>query len=402
MRHIRRKITLAVLGTMLIVFLTLLTTVNVLIPEYLTAEARKAILLEDERKSPVPFDKAKDEKEDDDEEDEDEEHFLTPSVRYLEIEGELFEPEHLSKAEYQLRDYCRTEKPAADEFHTLKAGGSRFVFRITRGEDDGHNDAFSYILYVDIGAVMQYADYLNAAFFAILVVLTVLVCLFGWNLGGYVEKAHESQKWFFQNVSHELKTPMMAVQGCAEGIHTGVLEPKEASRIILEENEQMSHLIEELLALSRLESGQFRSDFHSADARELLYDCLRGAEHIAEQKKLRITPCFADKPVLVNCDEIQLRRAFTNIISNALRYAKSDIRLECAEEKGKAVIRIRDDGEGIEPELLPHIFDRFFSARKGGTGIGLALVKEIVTMHKGTVRATNDNGAVFEIILPVK
>ena len=164
----------------------------------------------------------------------------------------------------------------------------------------------------------------------------------------------------------------------------------------------MSHLIEELLALSRLESGQFRSDFHSADARELLYDCLRGAEHIAEQKKLRITPCFADKPVLVNCDEIQLRRAFTNIISNALRYAKSDIRLECAEEKGKAVIRIRDDGEGIEPELLPHIFDRFFSARKDGTGIGLALVKEIVTMHKGTVRATNDNGAVFEIILPVK
>ena len=81
MRHIRRKITLAVLGTMLIVFLTLLTTVNVLIPEYLTAEARKAILLEDERKSPVPFDKAKDEEEEDEDEDEDEEHFLTPSVR---------------------------------------------------------------------------------------------------------------------------------------------------------------------------------------------------------------------------------------------------------------------------------------------------------------------------------
>lgn len=57
---------------------------------------------------------------------------------------------------------------------------------------------------------MQYASYLNAVFFAVLTVLTVLVCLFGWRLGGYVERAHESQNWFFQNVSHELKTPMMA------------------------------------------------------------------------------------------------------------------------------------------------------------------------------------------------
>lgn len=266
---------------------------------------------------------------------------------------------------------------------------------------DGDDDAYSYILYVDIGAVMQYASYLNAAFFAVLAVLTVLVCLFGWKLGGYVEKAHESQKWFFQNVSHELKTPMMAVQGCAEGINTGVLEPVEASRVIIEENEQMSNLIEELLALSRLEAGQFKSDFHSTDVRELLYDCLRGTEHLAQQRNLRITPIFDDDPVTVSCDEIHLRRAFTNIITNALRYAKEKIIIECRQEKGKAVIRIRDDGEGIAPELLPHIFDRFFSTRKGGAGVGLALTKEIVSLHRGTVRASNDSGAVFEIIPPI-
>ena len=247
---------------------------------------------------------------------------------------------------------------------------------------------------------MQYAVYLNAAFFAVLTVLTVLVCLFGWKLGGYVERAHESQKWFFQNVSHELKTPMMAVQGCAEGIHTGVLEPIEASRVILEENEQMSHLIEELLTLSRLEAGQYKAEFHAADVRELLYDCLRGTESLAEQKKLRITPHFDDAPVSVSCDEVQLRRAFTNIITNALRYAKSEITIECTEEKGKAAIRIHDDGDGIPPEVLPHIFDRFFSTRKGGAGIGLALTKEIVTLHKGTIRASNSNGALFTITLP--
>ena len=164
----------------------------------------------------------------------------------------------------------------------------------------------------------------------------------------------------------------------------------------------MSELVEELLALSRLESGQANVEFHSADVRELLYDCLRSTEQLAEQRKLRITPCFDEIPVLVNCDEIQLRRAFTNIITNELRYAKKEIRVECNEDRSKAVIRIRDDGEGIAPELLPHIFDRFFSTRKGGAGIGLSLAKEIVLLHKGTIRAANDGGAVFEIRLPLK
>lgn len=394
MKHIRRKITLSVLGTMLVVFAALLATVNIFIPKYLTAEAQKAILLEDEQKNPVPYADTGDNEDT-------QEHFLTSSVRYLEIEGELFKPEYLSKSEQQLREYCRTEKLSADEFHTFKTDNSRFVFRLTQVEADGDEDAYSYILYVDIGAVMQYAVYLNIAFFAVLAVLTVLVCLFGWKLGGYVEKAQESQKWFFQNVSHELKTPMMAIQGCADGIHTGVLEPIEASKVILEENEQMSHLVEELLALSRLESGQFKANLHSTDVRELLYDCLRSTEHIAKQKGLHIIPCFDDSPITVVCDEIQLRRAFMNIITNALRYAKEEIKIDCTQEKGKAVIRIRDDGEGISPDLLPHIFDRFFSNRKSGTGIGLAFAKEIVTLHKGSIRASNDNGAVFEIILPI-
>ena len=396
MKHIRRNITFSVLGTMLFVFAVLLATVNIFIPEYLTSEARKAILAEAERNDTIPFDGALNE------EDGTEEHFLTPSVRYLEVYGGLTDSEHLSKSEYQLREYCRKENPAADEFHTLKTGGSRFVFRISQVEADEYEDAYSYILYVDVGAVMQYSAYLNAVFFAVLAVLSVLVCLFGWKLGGYVERAHESQKWFFQNVSHELKTPMMAVQGCAEGIHTGVLDPVGASGIILEETEQMSELVEELLALSRLESGQANAEFHLTDVRELLYDCLRSTEQLAEQKNLRISLRFDETPVLVNCDEVQLRRAFTNIITNALRYAKDEIQIECKADRGKAVVRIRDDGEGIEPKLLPHIFERFFSTRKGGAGIGLSLAKEIVTLHKGTISASNDGGAVFEISLPLR
>ncbi len=396
MKHIKRKITLSVLGTMLLVFASLLAAVNIFIPQYLTAEAKKAILSEDDRSEPIPFAVAANGT------DKTDEHFLAPSVRYLEIEGELSPAEHLSKAELRLKDYCRNEKPYADEFHTFKIGGSRFVFRLTQVEADEYEQAYSYILYVDVGAVMQYASYLNAVFFAVLAVLTVLVCIFGRKLGGYVERAHESQKWFFQNVSHELKTPMMAVQGCAEGIHTGVLDPVKASGVILEENERMSTLIEELLALSKLESGQIKQDFHSSDVRELLYDCLRNTEALINQKKLRIILHFDSSPILVSCDEIQLCRAFANIITNALRYAKEKIEIECTQKKGNAVIRIRDDGEGIASELLPHIFDRFFSTREGGTGIGLALTREIISLHKGTIKVENNGGTVFEISLPAK
>ena len=216
------------------------------------------------------------------------------------------------------------------------------------------------------------------------------------------ERAEQLRKEFSANVSHELKTPMMAVQGCAEGIHTGVLDPVKASGAILEEAEQMSDLVEELLALSRLESGQANAEFRFTDIREVLYDCLRSTEQLTEQRKLCITPCFDEKPVSVNCDEVQLRRAFTNIITNALRYAKKEIQIECKADRGKAIVRIRDDGEGIAPELLPHIFDRFYSTRKGGAGIGLSLAKEIVSLHKGTISASNDGGALFEISLPLR
>lgn len=393
MKHIRRKITLAVLGSVLLVFAVLLSAVNLFIPNYLTSEAKKAILLVEQDDSIIPLNGGEGMSETEDE------YFLLTSVKYLEVEGALYETEHLSLAERKLLNHCRKTELAEGEFYTYKTGSSRFVFRLTAVEGYEDEEAYSYILYVDVGAVMKYASLLNLLFFGLFVLLCIGVYLFGMKLGGYVERAYNSQKWFFQNVSHELKTPLMAIQGCAEGIQTGVLEPDGASAAILEESEQMSNLLTELLTLSKLESGQIKSEFHHVDVRELLYDCMRSAEPIAAAKSLALTPRFADTSVTVNGDEIQLHRAFSNLLSNALRYAKSEIVISCQTEKNKAVITVRDDGGGIDFALLPHIFDRFYSGRKDGTGIGLALVKEIVALHKGTVTAKNDGGAVFEIRL---
>ena len=105
---------------------------------------------------------------------------------------------------------------------------------------------------------------------------------------------------------------------------------------------------------------------------------------------------------MVSCDDTRLRRAVTNILTNGLRYARSELRLTCRPDKRNVIIRIQDDGDGIAEEDLPHIFDRFYMGKSGKSGIGLALTREIIHLHKGTIRARNgDTGAVFEISIPV-
>ena len=105
---------------------------------------------------------------------------------------------------------------------------------------------------------------------------------------------------------------------------------------------------------------------------------------------------------MVSCDDTRLRRAVTNILSNGVRYAHSQLRLTCRTEKRHVTIRIQDDGDGIAEADLPHIFDRFYMGKSGKSGIGLALTREIIHLHKGTIRAYNgETGAVFEVTLPM-
>ena len=104
---------------------------------------------------------------------------------------------------------------------------------------------------------------------------------------------------------------------------------------------------------------------------------------------------------MVKCDDTQMRRAVTNILTNGVRYARSELRLTCRAYRRQVTIRIQDNGNGIAEADLPHIFDRFYMGKSGKSGIGLALTREIIHMHKGTIRAYNgDTGAVFEITLP--
>lgn len=401
MKNIKLRIVYLILGSALLLFTLFVLAVNVIIPSHFVTEAKKALLNEAEyqnRTVPYTYD------EPDYDEDWEEGYFFTPSIVFLELE-DGYRPNTWNRDAYllekKLLEYCAGRDITLDQCYTFKTDRHHLIFMFAQEDYGDGEEPYSYIMYIDIGPITRYIVTLNWVFFAVLLAISSVMCLLGFRFGRDIEKEAERQQTFFQNASHELKTPLMAIQGYAEGIQAGVMDAGGAADVILEESDRMTELVEELLDISKIDMGRQRLALSETDIRELLYDSIRAVEPAAAGG-IAIVPDFPEEPVMVSCDDTRLRRAVTNILSNGLRYARSELRLTCRTDKRHVTIRIQDDGDGIAEEDLPHIFDRFYMGRSGKSGIGLALTKEIVHLHRGTIRAYNgDTGAVFEISIPV-
>lgn len=401
MKNIKLRIVYLILGSALLLFALFVLAVNVIIPSHFVTEAKKALLNEAEyqnRTAPYTYD------EPDYDEDWEEGYFFTPSIVFLELE-DGYRPNTWNRDAYllekKLLEYCAGRDITLDQCYTFKTDRHHLIFMSAQEDYGDGEEPYSYIMYIDIGPITRYIVTLNWVFFAVLLAISSVMCLLGFRFGRDIEKEAERQQTFFQNASHELKTPLMAIQGYAEGIQAGVMDAGGAADVILEESDRMTELVEELLDISKIDMGRQRLNLSETDIRELLYDGIRAVEPTAASS-IAIVPDFPEEAIIVKCDDVQLRRAVTNILSNGLRYARSELRLTCRTDKRHVTIRIQDDGDGIAEEDLPHIFDRFYMGRSGKSGIGLALTKEIVHLHRGTIRAYNgDSGAVFEISIPV-
>ena len=401
MKNIKLRIVYLILGSALLLSAHFVLAVNVIIPSHFVNEAKKALLNEAEyqnRAIPYTYD------EPDYDENWEEGYFFTPSIVFLELEDGYRHNtwnRDTYRLEKKLLEYCAGRDITLGQCYTLKTDRHHLIFMSVQEEQDDWEKPYAYIMYIDIGPITHYIVMLNWAFFAVLLAISSVMCLLGFRFGRDIEKEAERKQTFFQNASHELKTPLMAIQGYAEGIQAGVMDTGGAADVILEESDRMTELVEELLDISKIDMGRQRLTLSETDIRELLYDGIRAVEPIAAGG-ITIVPDFPEEPVMVSCDDTQLRRAVTNILSNGVRYARSELRLTCRADKRHVTIRIQDDGDGIAEEDLPHIFDRFYMGRSGKSGIGLALTKEIIHLHKGTIRAYNgDGGAVFEISIPV-
>ena len=405
MKNIKLRIVYLILCSALLLFALFMLAVNLIIPAHFVREAKKALISEAQYQNrTIPY--TDDASFSDDEWNDTEEHFLTPSIVFLELDNANQSSgwnRDAYRLEKKLLEYCKGRELSLNQCYTFKTDRHHLIFMSVQEERDDWETPYAYIMYIDIGPITRYIVTLNWAFFGVLLAISSVMCLLGFRFGRDIEKEAERQQTFFQNASHELKTPLMAIQGYAEGIQAGVMDSGSAAEVILSESDRMAELVDELLDISKIDMGRQQLTLSETDLRELLYDSIRAVEPAAAGGGgIAIVPDFSEQPVMVSCDDTRLRRAVTNILSNGLRYARSELRLTCRADRRQVTIRIQDDGDGIAEEDLPHIFDRFYMGKSGKSGIGLALTREIIHLHRGTIRAYNrDTGAVFEITLPV-
>ena len=210
------------------------------------------------------------------------------------------------------------------------------------------------------------------------------------------------QKAFFQNVSHELRTPLMSIQCYAEGIFCGLMEPQKASNTILSEVSRLNEMVKDLLYISKIDNITSAYTHTNVDLIEIIKECVRRHQAVADKKQIRFSFTFYEPAVFCDCVGELMSRAVENLISNAIRYAKSEITISCRSNEGKVEISVKDDGIGIEAEAMPHIFERFYKGKDGNYGIGLSIVKSIIEQHNGVVYAVNniETGATFTITIP--
>jgi len=219
-----------------------------------------------------------------------------------------------------------------------------------------------------------------------------------------IEAYDKAQKAFLQNASHELKTPLMSIQGYAEGIETGLFpDSRQAGTIIKEESQKLNQLLTELLILSRIENQNYDRDFEEARLNEIIKEFLQRLEGIAlkEQKTIQYIERGDIPPIAYN--ESLFTQCFVNVVSNAIRYASKTVTIIISNTKTDAVIEIIDDGKGLDEKDIPKLFERFYKGEKGQFGLGLAIAKSAIEAMSGTIQAVNHlpTGAEFILTLPL-
>ncbi len=207
---------------------------------------------------------------------------------------------------------------------------------------------------------------------------------------------------FVANVSHELRTPLTVVSGFAETLQDDSLPADDRERFsatILANTRRMQRIVDDLLDLSRIESGGWRPNPIQVDLRAVVQEIFSGARSVADKKKIALVSALPSDVPAVYADPTALRQVLSNLVDNALRHTPSgSVTISARHEDDGVLLCVRDTGVGIPAEHLPRIFERFYrvdaarSRHEGGTGLGLAIVKHMVEAHGGRVRAESSAG----------
>jgi heavy metal sensor kinase len=227
-----------------------------------------------------------------------------------------------------------------------------------------------------------------------------------------IEDAFKSQRQFVADASHELRTPLTVIYSELEFLKRRIRdqESSESLEASLKEVDRLSRLVQQLLLLARIDSRRLTLDRQVVRLDELLADCVQLQQKNATKKNVKIS-LHIDDVTEIEGDPELLRRAFINIIDNAVKYSPegAEIKIDLGRDLDTAVIAVSDRGPGIKNSEIEAVFKRFYRSPHSrheydGSGLGLAIVRELVEAHGGTVRIANPHtgGATVEIRFPTR
>jgi signal transduction histidine kinase/DNA-binding response OmpR family regulator len=231
-----------------------------------------------------------------------------------------------------------------------------------------------------------------------------------------LEDASRRKDEFIAMLSHELRSPLAPIRNAVEVIRR--LAPRDATLIWAtditdRQVRQLTRLVDELLDVARISQGKIVLQRSPVDLASLVAECIESQRPFIAARRQTLTQAFPAQPVWVQADAARLQQVITNLLSNAIKYTPDDgsLNVGLMADDSEALISVRDNGMGIEPDLLPRVFDLFEQGHRtldrsqGGLGIGLTLVQLLIKLHGGRVQALSGGpgqGAEFRVYLPVQ
>lgn len=369
----KRKTMLALILSAVAIYIGLVLSFNILMDNYIKKEASNALIYDS-----IPTNELKDQEEP---------LFGTNYIFYSDLEQ--------YKEEYPYNYIYEAIKDASfDDIFEIDLYAEKYFCKKTT---DPNNKTL--VLFVNAAPIQRFITSVNFIFALISTILVIIIAIQGLKIGKNIEENEENLKKFFQNVSHELKTPIMNIQGYAEGIEKGILKDSEkAATTILKESDKMTEMVNEILELSKMETHSIKPTLTRCDIKEIVLDCFERIELKAKERNLNLQ-FESCKNTLISCDYKMMETAIINLLNNALRYANTFIKVSIESEKNKLIIKVIDDGKELKKSDMNQIFKRYYKGEKGLSGIGLALVKEIIELHKGTITVNKNQYTEFIITL---
>jgi two-component system, OmpR family, phosphate regulon sensor histidine kinase PhoR len=229
-----------------------------------------------------------------------------------------------------------------------------------------------------------------------------------------LNKIENYRKEFIGDISHELKTPIFAIQGFIETLLNGAVHDDEVNEVFLHKAmknvNRLTYLTKDLMEISRLETGELKSNMQEMFLRDVVLDVVENLQYKADKENIELIVHDFDKNIQIRADRNQIKQVLINLIENGIKYNKVNGRVEIGLNslKGdKIELFVKDTGIGIDPNDIARVTERFYrvdksrSREKGGTGLGLSIVKHIIEAHgeKLSIESKPDEGSTFRFTL---